>query len=150
MGLKRKFPSPLALAGLLAMPAPAVLAGTYYQWTNERGTIVHSDRPPPPGVDYEVVSTDSGLKRVVEGEEGAVPLDLESKPGNEFVQHQKNPEAFEKNPVTCERAQKDLETLTTSAEVAVRNDQGELRYLTPEEIKAETTKAQATIELHCD
>jgi hypothetical protein len=140
------------LAVLTATSAFHALAGnnTYYQWRDEHGTVHHSDKAPPKGVDYEVVSTDSGLKRVVEAEEGVVPLETEPTVGNEFKQIKKKPDtSTEPNPILCERAQKDLETLTSSDEVAVRNEQGEVRYLDDEEIEVERFRAQKTIERNC-
>ena len=125
-------------------------SNAYYQWRDERGTVHHSDKAPPKGVDYEVISTDSGLKRIVKAEEGVVPLETEPTVGNEFKQIKKNPDdPAEQNPILCERAQKDLETLTTSEEVAVRNEQGEVRYLDDQEIEVERFRAQKMIERHC-
>ena len=137
------------LSVTIALPA---LAGsnTYYQWRDERGTVHHSDKAPPKGVDYEVVSTDSGMKRIVNADEGVVPLETEPTVGNEFKPIKKEPDnPAEQNPMLCERAQKDLETLTTSEQVAVRNDQGEVRYLQDQEIEVERFRAQKTIERHC-
>ena len=63
------------------------LAGeTYYRWFDDRGNPVHSDRPPEGGTDYEVISTKSKLKRVVSGDEGAVPAEITPSAGNQFEQ----------------------------------------------------------------
>ena len=48
----------LLTAGSLA----AVAATNYYRWIDERGNTIHSDRPPPAGVDYEVVRTGASFK----------------------------------------------------------------------------------------
>ena len=74
----------LALLLLSSTPLSHAEGGIHYRWTNNNGGTVYSDRPPPMGVDYEVVSSDSGLKRVVNGEEGAVPLEVDPSPGNDF------------------------------------------------------------------
>ena len=42
---------------------PSVADKGYYKWTDARGNPQHSDRPPPAGVEYEFVSTDTGLTR---------------------------------------------------------------------------------------
>ena len=35
--------------------------GTYYRWVDASGTEVNSDRPPPAGIEYETVSTNTNL-----------------------------------------------------------------------------------------
>jgi len=57
---------------------------TFYRWTDERGHTVHSDRPPPKGVKYEVISTQSTLIREVDADEGAVPLNVEPGAGTDL------------------------------------------------------------------
>lgn len=137
------------LTAMLALPATAS-DNTYYQWRDERGTAHHSDKPPPEGVDYEVVSPDSGFKRVVSAEEGIVPLETEPTVGNDFERISKKPEEIEKNPILCERATKNLETLNGTAKVSVRNDQGEARFLSDEEIELQKDLAEKNISRHCD
>ena len=94
----------VAAAGILGLVSFSATAGqTHYRWIDDRGNPVHSDRPPPKGVDYEVISTGTSLTRQVTGDEGAVPLELEPKPGNEFEQVDKAPTEIEKNPEYCLR-----------------------------------------------
>ena len=71
-----------ALFVLLASYATA--EETVYRWSNERGNPVISDRPPPAGIAYEVISTGSSLVRKVDANEGAVPLDVKPTPSNDF------------------------------------------------------------------
>ncbi len=60
----------IAAAVLLIISSFSANAGrNYYRWMDERGNPVHSDRPPPKGIDYEVVSTGSSLIRQVDAEE---------------------------------------------------------------------------------
>ena len=61
----------LVLAGSLANAGQVV-----YRWKDDRGNPVNSDRPPPKGVDYEVISTQSSMVRPVDSKEGAVPLEV--------------------------------------------------------------------------
>ena len=140
------------VGGLLAMTiawsAPGLASSTHYKWINERGEPVYSDRPPPKGVDYEVVSTQSSFKRIVSGDEGAVPLETESRVGNEFDQVNTQQKS-KKNPELCQRAKTNLEALTTSDQVKVRNAQGEVRTLSPEEMEVERQTARAQIDVYC-
>lgn len=138
-------------AVLLAIASLATAAGgtTYYRWLDERGNPVHSDRPPPQGTPYEVISTRSSLVRHVDADEGAVPATTEPTVTNDFepVDTQK---AVKKNPEQCKRAQENLQTLNTKVRIQIRNDQGELRPLSPEEKEIQRKQAIDTIAVHCD
>ena len=118
---------------------------------DERGNPVHSDRPPPKGTDYEVVSTGSSLIRQVDAEEGAVPAETEPRVGNEFERVDKEQaQVVEKNPEYCRRARENLATLTTTARIRVRNDQGEYRYIDEEEKEIQRQRARDSIAVHCE
>lgn len=124
------------------------VASTHYRWINDRGDPVYSDRPPPKGVDYEVISSGSTFKRVVAGEEGAVPLDTTPTPSNQFDKVSTEQKS-KKNPEMCQRARANLEALTSSDQVKIRNNQGEIRMLSPEEMEVERQTARAQISVYC-
>lgn len=134
----------LMLAGLSAH------ADTYYRWVDDRGNPVHSDRPPPMGTPYEVVSTGSNLVRHVDADEGAVPATTEPTVGNNFQQVPDKPQPVKKNPEQCKRAQENLETLNTKVRIQIRNDQGEIRPLSEEEKEAQRKQAIDAIAVHCE
>lgn len=137
----------LMAAGSLQVGA----ADSYYRWLDSRGNPVHSDRPPPAGTDYEVISTRSGLKRVVPGDEGAVPRVVVPSVGNQFDPVATSPTTVvHKNPEICQVARKNLETLDTFARVRVRDDQGDFQYMSEEEKEAQRETALALIEQHCE
>lgn len=140
-----------ATCALMLTSAPASFAEeVYYRWINERGFPMLSDRPPPKGIDYEVVSTGSSFKRPVDAEEGAVPREVEPSPGNEFETVQKEKPKIEKNPEFCARAQENLATLNTAARIRMRNEAGEMAYIDEEEKERQRKRARDTIELHCE
>ncbi len=64
-----------AVISLLALAHNASAQNVYYRWMDDRGNPVHSDRPPPQGVDYEVVKTGSSTVREVPATAGAVPAE---------------------------------------------------------------------------
>lgn len=134
-----------------AISASLQAQGTvHYRWLNERGNPVHSDRPPPKGIDYEVITTGSGLKRVVSGEEGAVPPEVKPRVGNNFTQvDEEEAKRSKKNPELCKRAKTNLEALTGNAKVRIRDDQGEERFLSEEEVIVEREKARAQVSVYC-
>jgi hypothetical protein len=141
-----------AAALLLAVSSLPASSETYYRWLNDRGTPVLSDRPPPAGTEYEVVSTGSSLTRRVEADEGAVPPEVEPRVGNEFnpVDTAEPPPTMKKNPEYCKRAKDNLQTLETFARLRVRDEQGEFRYLNDEERKAKIEEAKDQIAVHCE
>ncbi len=123
---------------------------TLYRWKNDRGNLVNSDRPPPAGVDYEVISIGSSMVRKVDADEGAVPLTVKPTPGNDFEQVDTTELKVEKNAPYCERAKDNLEQLDSHARIQMRNNQGEAHYLSEEEKTAEKEKAIAAIEAYCE
>jgi len=141
------------LASLLAMTSLPTMADdrTYYRWSDERGNPVHSDRPPPEGTDYEVVSTGSSRVRKVDAEEGAVPAETKSVPGNEFDTFETaKAETPKKNSEYCARAQDNLNTLNSAARIRIRDSEGDFTYLTTEEKAEEKAKALDLIAAHCE
>lgn len=140
---------------LLTIAAGSSIKGladtTYYRWIDNRGNPVHSDRPPPTGIDYEVVSTQSTFTRAVATEEGAVPAEVEPRVGNEFTPTDTaEAERSKKNIELCQRARANLETLMASDKVNMRNSDGEVEQLDSQELQVqrETTKAQ--IKVYCE
>ena len=128
----------------------AIAGANHYRWMDDRGNPVHSDRPPPEGIDYEVITTGSGIKRVVSAEEGAVPAEIKPRVGNEFNQvNATEKERSKKNPELCDRALKNLEALTGETKVRMRDDEGEERFLTTEEKIIEREKAKAQKSVYC-
>lgn len=128
-----------------------VADATYYRWIDSRGNPIHSDRPPAKGIDYEVVSTKSTFSRSVSAEEGAVPAEVEPSVGNEFdPEDSAEGERSEKNSELCSRARANLETLSASDTVHIRNSEGEVEQLSSKEVKIQREIAQSKIKIHCD
>lgn len=134
---------------------------SYYRWKDERGNMVVSDRPPEASIEYEVFSTGSSRFRRVSPGEGAVPAETTSRPGNRFqTRDNADDDASmdtvavevlpEKDPEICDRARQNLETLETAARIRVRDEAGELRYLTEDEIAVQRQNAQDNIDVHCE
>jgi hypothetical protein len=90
------------------------------------------------------------MVRKVEADEGAVPLSVKPTPSNDFDQTNANKPVIEKNPEFCERAKDNLKQIDSHARIRMRNDQGEVRYLSDEEKAAEKEKALSSIEAYCE
>lgn len=151
--MKRTYRGLLALVLTAALAGQAVAQGkgsTHYRWQDARGNPVFSDRPPPEGVDYQVESTRSTFVRKVEADEGAVPLATTPTVGNEFKQSDKKKQEPAKNPVACEKARKNLDTLDNSPRVRLRGEDGEYRYIDEAERDELRVSARQIIARHCE
>ncbi len=142
----------LALAATgLCFSGPFASAGeVYYRWKDSNGNPFNSVRPPPQGVEYEVISTRSSMVRPVESDIGAVPKTVEPTASNSFEPVDSSRPQVEKNPEYCARAKENLNQLDSHARIRLRNEQGEVRFLSEEEKQAERRKALDAIETYCE
>jgi len=138
-----------------SLPGSALSAETgYYKWTDKQGNPHHSDRPPPPGVEYEFVGKDSGFRRHVTEEESL--RDAQSPSWAPRTPPRTGPKktgqtaGVEKDPALCDQAKANLDTLDSSARVRLRDADGSIRYLTEEEKKAQKKKALNLMSVHCN
>ena len=135
----------------LIVSLDSIADNNQYRWLNSRGVPVYSDRPPPAGVDYEVVSTTSTLKRVVSAEEGAVPLEIQPTAGNDFESVDSAEEGGDKkNAALCQKARMNLIAVEQVATLTMRNEQGEMTELSPEEREEYQQKTEEQITLYCE
>jgi len=144
----------VGLAALLTFATSFASAGeTVYRWKDAAGNQVNSDRPPPDGIEYETMSTSSSMVHTVE--DPAVPASAPTQPGAGKdaaaapVADAQSP-ATQKNPELCARAKDNLTQLDTHARIRLRDDKGEIRFLSEDEKLAEKQKAQEAIKVFCD
>lgn len=135
---------------LLALGSSAASAQVYYRWIDERGNLAHSDRPPQ-GFDYEVISARSSLKRIVRAKEGAVPAEITPRAGKRFEAVERNSadQVTKKNPELCARGRSNISSLNSGSDIKLRDNNGELRFLSEEEKSAQLAQAQVMIKAHC-
>ena len=141
--------STVATALFALLVSYATADETVYRWQNERGNPVNSDRPPPVGIAYEVISTGSSMVRKVDANQGAVPLNIKPTPSNDFEQVDTAAPKTEKNALYCERARDNLVQIDTHARIRMRNDRGEVYYLSEKQKVVEKEKTLAAIKAHC-
>ena len=144
-----------AICGLLlAMPASA---STTYRWVDENGNPVLSDRPPQAGVPYTEVGVDTGIRRypkpvapeVAATEAAALsasstPMADASDPITSDVTI-----AAEADPDLCERARDNIFKLETFPRMRVRDDSGEVRYMSDEERAEQLATAYEVRDANC-
>lgn len=141
----------LMAAALVGVATPTLAEETLYRWLDDRGNPVYSDRPPPIGTNYEVISSHSSLKRVVPAERGAVPPEVTPRVGNEFQPVSSRPEGETfKSSEICTRARENLQALRDHARLQIRNDQGDMEFISDERRLELMRESEALIEQHCD
>jgi hypothetical protein len=141
------------LAGLLTFATSFSSAGeVIYRWKDEAGNPVNSDRPPPEGIKYETISTSSSMVHAVDPSDGSAPPAAKPGTGKDSaaapVAEAKAP-ATKMNPEQCARAKDNLTQLDTHARIRIRDDKGEVRFLSEEEKQAEKQKTLDAIKAFC-
>ena len=144
----------LLAAAVCLIGAASLNAGageTYYRWLDPQGNPVNSDRPPPAGVDYEVIAVGPNLMSRVTREPAESPAPVPTSGGEESAPDTAPEQTFviEKNAETCELAKKNLHTLNTYARIRVPDGQGNFRFINEDEKAAQREQAEALISRHC-
>jgi hypothetical protein len=126
-----------------------------YRWKDEAGNQVNSDQPPPQGIKYEVISIKSSMVHPAdEGESAAAPVrapaGTATDNGAKPVPVEAKKPASQKDPESCSRAKNNLLQIDSHGQIRLRDDQGNVRYLTDEEKQAERKKALDAIKVFCE
>lgn len=136
----------LACHSLTGMAEPI-----YYSWVDNRGNVINSDRPPPQGLEYEVLDPESELSRSVRADEGAVPLEVLPRPGNEFAARNKSMEERAMlNAKRCKKVQANLQKLERGESLNIRNAQGEIQELSLKQIREQQDIARTQVRIYCN
>jgi hypothetical protein len=124
----------------------------YYKWDDKKGNPHHSDRPPPAGVEYQFIATESGRSRRVTAEQSRTQgLPSPTRTTSPTEAQQKATEkaaAVDKNPALCDQARANLDTLNSKARVRIR-DGDDIRYLSEEEKEIQRQKSRDLMAVHC-
>lgn len=149
---KRNSAAALAFS-LIAFSGFTTGAGdTYYRWMDSSGTPVSSDRPPPAGVEYDVITTNTN--QMVNPRTAEADAPEESTGGTDSSRKQQSAPAqvaaSEKDPEACATARKNLETLNSHARIRVPDGNGSYRFLNEEEKAQQLAHSQSAIAHYCE
>lgn len=115
-----------------------------YKWTDAKGQTHYGQRPPA-GTQTEVIKPQTGHSE---------PVNYEKAPATNDKDDAAKKAAAKDNPLKdkerCEIARKNLDTLKTYARIKIKGDDGEYRYLTPDEQKQKLDEANKAIEESCE
>lgn len=143
------------MVGFLAVASccTSVLAGEqYFRWVDEQGTEVNSDKPPPAGVDYEVIKVKQSMTLPVADEEtAAAPEDNPVPAPQQAATPPSVPNLVAvRNPEACAAARKNLETLNTFARIRVPDGNGSFRFIDEDEKAQRRAEAETAIAANCE
>ena len=142
--LCRQLAAILTLAMLMSMPA---MAKDFYRWKDDAGVTHYSEIPPK---DYPSVKVRASNIRVEVDDSGdaATTAETGTKTTDEPAAESTSAADPVKDPERCAIAQRNVETLKTNSRVRIKED-GEFRYLTPEEMAENLRVAQQIVDEEC-
>jgi len=130
----------LSFACLLASSSTFAAAEKVYKWTDAKGQT-HYSQHPPLDTQTEVIKTQTGHSDPVNYDTGAAA---------KAEKKEETKGAPAKDKERCEVARKNADTLKTYARIRVKGDDGEYRFITPDEQKQKLNEANKAIEESCD
>lgn len=149
----------LLAATLTSTPA---LSGTVYRWVDDEGNVQFSDNPPPGREAQdtgqrtrsnrpEPAKSASAAGRDEEKTKDNKPEDQTSEASPELppLTPEEKEELARQHKDNCKAAREALQTMDNYARLRVEED-GEMRYLTPEEIKKRRKRMEGIREESCN
>tara|TARA_R110000823_G_scaffold295738_6_gene415713 strand:- start:42870 stop:43313 length:444 start_codon:yes stop_codon:yes gene_type:complete len=143
-------PAVLLLLALLPFSALLEAASNHYRWKDEQGKTVYSDRPPPSGISYEIVSSSSRYSRSVDAGEGALKADGEDENPAEQSAQEKQADQARQKAAMCATAKSNLEALSGTAKIVVRTPEGKQHVLSEKEIAQQRDTARSQVNAYCN
>jgi hypothetical protein len=139
----------LSITGLLASSYAFTASGKVYKWTDEKGLIHYSERPPL-GTQTEIVKPEIGRSEPVNYGAPSDEKAEKAKEGTKLEKKVDDEKSALKDPARCDSARKNLNVLKTYARIKLKGDDGEYRFLTPDEQKQKADEATKIIEESCE
>lgn len=130
--------------------APPSYAGKVYKWTDENGVIHYGDKRPE-GAQSETLRVESKSSAPRTSPQDQLKS-LEEKQQKESLakqEQEKSKKAKEQNQLRCTQAKENLQTIENNARIRIEEN-GELRYMTPEEITAKKDDMNKIIAEACN
>ena len=142
----------------LFLQGQPVDANPTYRWVDANGNPVLSDRPPETGIPYTEVGVDTGFRRYPkpiatettepDGQASANSTST-SLTANATVGQATRVEVVEAQPALCEQAKDNIFKLETFPRMRVRDDDGEVRFMSDEERATQLATAYKVRDANC-
>ena len=130
---------------LILMVSTSLSAGTIHKWVDENGNVHYSDAPPVSAktesvrVQSKPTNTGKALPRL-NSSANAQQAATGNSNGNQKQEQAK---------MVCENARQDLQVISSTTRVRLKEPDGSSRFLTPEEIADRKAQAEADVEKYC-
>ena len=142
---------------LLLQGQPAGASPTY-RWVDDNGNPVLSDRPPKAGIPYTEVGVDTGFRRYPKpvatetaeaGDQAPAGSASVSTLASSTGAGANPTEVVEAQPDLCEQAKDNIFKLETFPRMRVRDDDGEVRFMSDEERATQLATAYKVRDANC-
>jgi hypothetical protein len=130
----------LSIACLMASSQAFAAAEKVYKWTDAKGQT-HYSQHPPFNTETEVIKPPTGHSD---------PVEYKVAPETKVEAKAETTVAPPKDKERCQNARSNAETLKTYARIRVKGDDGEYRFLTPDEQQQKLKEANKAIQESCD
>ena len=143
---------------VLCLQGQPAAASPTYRWVDGNGNPVLSDRPPETGIPYTEVGVDTGFRRYPkpiadEAAERGGQTSAGSASGSTLASTngaEANPTTVvEAHPALCEQAKDNIFKLETFPRMRVRDDNGEVRFMSDEERATQLATAYKVRDANC-
>ena len=149
---------PLFLSLFLSLFLAATsIADTTYRWTDDNGNPVLSDLPPAAGTPFTEIGVKTGLRRFPRTTHISPTHDKDA-PGlpassttmtNAPANTAEDARVTHGNPDLCEQARENIFKFETFARMRMRDETGEVRFISDEERATELAHAYRVRDTHC-
>ncbi|GAB1256319.1 DUF4124 domain-containing protein [Aurantivibrio plasticivorans] len=143
--LRRTLPL-LCCLGFLSLSTHA--AQTFYKWIDEEG-VTHYSAQKPHGQQADEVTIRGGRQTSQSSSQASTPANTNNQKDSSPETTSNEEEFSRKDPERCNWAKDNLATLQSYSRVRVKEDNGELRYLSDKEKQSKIRDIQKIIDEAC-
>ena len=133
------------LSILIILIATSLHAGSIQKWVDEEGNVHYGDAPP--------VNADTQSIRVQSAPTNpgrALPrLDTSSDSSASDASEDEDAQVADQKKINCDRANRNLSTLTSGGRIKLTEPDGNSRYLDAQEIAERTIQAENDVKTYC-
>ena len=119
----------------------SALSAKVYTWTDDKGVTHYGERAPK-DVKAKVINARTGYSESVPSPETTKSQEKAAAPAAETLVQQ--------NPERCAAAKKNMDALNSYSRIKVKNEKGEMRYLTEEEKATKQAEMQQIANESCE
>ena len=132
------------------LAAPSFAASDVYKWTDDDGTIHYSDKKPKyfESKSLKIKAGRTSRTRRSAQEQANTLNEQETQKLAAQAEKLKGDTLKRENDARCQAIRDNLKKIAENSRIKI-NDNGELRYLTPEEISTKTKQYQQTLKDKC-